>query len=66
MRDAAAITGLLLLGAGCSWAWLPLGLIVVGGALLGAAVLSELRDGATRPQKDESNGASQQSTRPAP
>jgi hypothetical protein len=49
MRDITAIIGLLLLSAGCSWAYPPLGLIVSGGILLAAAVLGHLREGATKP-----------------
>lgn len=53
MRDLTAVSGLLLLGAGCSWAWPPLGLIVVGFVLLAGAVCGHLRTTPLKETPDE-------------
>lgn len=62
MRDATAIAGLFFLSAGCAWAWPPLGLIVLGGVMLAAAIWGHLRDGAKRPQKGELSDAASSET----
>lgn len=52
VRDAAALIGLAMLGAGCAFAWLPLGLIVPGACLLLLALAGYLFDRKKREPDD--------------
>ena len=58
IADVVFTVGLILLTAGCAWAWPPLLLIVPGGMICGLMIWSRAQAGPPAPSQEPGEGKS--------